>query len=57
MQLSILIRSLPGQFFSRCHPQVGLNFAEATAGYLLRRQCMTQLRILDDEYRLLVSGS
>jgi len=43
-------RLLPRQFFTGCHPLVGLSFAEVLAGYLLWCWCTAELRVLNDEY-------
>ena len=49
----------PSQFFSGCHPWVGLSFAKVPAGYLLWCQCTAELHVLNDMYTrsILVSGS
>jgi len=45
-----LTRSLPGQLFPECHPQLGFSFAKVPAGYLLWCRCTAELHVLNDEY-------
>ena len=45
-----LTRSLLGQFFTECHPQVGFSFAGVPAGYVLWCLCTAELHALNDEY-------